>query len=170
MSGPEKNSMVQENKPYPHDLGGVQPSWRPLLWVVGSLVVTIGLWELFLDLGMDLFELIWEVLERVWLVLVEAPEEFLEDRLADWLKNHFPREAHRYSEVATAIGLTPLKIFLVFLLARWGWRHSRSKLWPRICMWFNVRVTEVRLAWDQLWWPYRVLGGLVLLAALVVLI
>lgn len=144
----------------------IQPSWKPLLWFGGGLVLLIALWEVFLELGMNLFELLFEVVEHVWLVLVEAPEEYLEDVLAAWLKNHFPHEADRYSEITTAIGLTPLKLLLLFLLARWGWRQGRDKLWPRVQLWVRVRIAEVRLAWAELWWPYRVLGGLVILVIL----
>ncbi len=148
----------------------IQPSWKPLLWTGGILLSVVVLWEIFLELGMNLFELIFEILEHVWLVLIEAPEEFLEDVLAGWLKNHFPHEAERYSEITTAIGLTPLKLLLVIFLARWAWRRAKSQLWPRVKRWFHVRVTEVKLAWAELIWPYRILGGVLLLGILIVLI
>ena len=148
----------------------IQPSWKPLLWFGGSLVALIALWEVFLELGMNIFELLFEVLEHIWLVLIEAPEEMLEDALADWLKNHFPHEAYRYSEIATAIGLTPLKLLLLFFAARWGWRRARAQLWPRVRHWFHIRVTEVKLAWAELAWPYRFLGGILVLGLLILLI
>jgi hypothetical protein len=94
----------------------------------------------------------------------------LEDALADWLKNHFPHEADRYSEIATALGLTPLKLVLIFFLARWGWRRARAQLWPRFRRWFHIRVTEVKLAWAELSWPYRILGGVLVLGLLILLI
>jgi len=148
----------------------IQPSWKPLLWSGGSLFAVIALWEVFLELGMNIFELLFEVLEKIWLVLIEAPEEMLEDVLAGWLKNHFPHEADRYSEIATALGLTPLKLVLIFFLARWGWRRTKTELWPKVRRWFHVRVTEVKLAWAELAWPYRILGGLLVLGLLVILI
>ena len=141
----------------------IQPSWKPLLWLGGGLVLLIGLWEIFLELGLHLFELIFDILEHVWLVLIEAPEEYLEDMIALGLKEHFPHEADRYSEITTAIGLTPLKLLLITFLARWAWRHSHTTLWPRVRHWFYVRFTEVRLAWQVLWWPYRLLGSLLFL-------
>jgi hypothetical protein len=167
-SNPKEKSNGTESRPVEAEL--IQPSWKPLLWMGGILLSVIVLWEIFLDLGMNLFELIFEVLEKVWLVLIEAPEEFIEDVLADWLKNHFPHEAERYSEITTAIGLTPLKLLLVIFLARWAWRRARSRLWPRIQHWFHVRVTEVKLAWAELGWPYRILGAMLLLGILLVLI
>lgn len=149
----------------------IQPSWKPLWWLGGGLLLLFGLWEGFLlELGLNIFELLFDVLENVWLVLIEAPEEMLEDQIAEWLKEHFPHEADRYSEIITAVGLTPLKVVLVFLLARWGWRHSHSRLWPRLRNWFRIRVTEVRLAWAELGWPYRLLAGLVLAGLMVILI
>jgi hypothetical protein len=144
----------------------IQPSWKPLFWLGGGLVLLIGLWEIFLELGLHLFDLLFEILENIWLVLIEAPEEYLEDLIAEGLKNHFPHEADRYSEITTAIGLTPLKLLLIIFLVRWGWRHSRNNLWPRLRQWFHIRLTEVRLAWAELWWPYRILGGLLVLMIL----
>jgi len=142
---------------------GVQPSWTPLYWFVGALTVLIVLGEFFLDIVL-------EVIETLRLVLIEAPEEMLEDLLADWLKQHFPQDAHRYSEVTTAIGLTPLKIVLILLAVRWGWRYGRRTLWPRLKRWTGLRYLEVRLAWGELAWPYRLLAGLILLGLLVILI
>lgn len=125
---------------------------------------------MLLELGLNIFELLFDIVEQVWLVLIEAPEEMLEDQIAVWLKNHFPHEADRYSEIITAIGLTPVKLLLVFLLARWGWRHSRTTLWPHLRNGFRIRVTEVRLAWAELRWLYRLLVGLVLVGFLFILI
>lgn len=167
-SNPKEQSNGPESRIAPGE--DIQPSWKPLLWMGGILLSVIALWEIFLDLGMDLFELIFEILEHVWLVLIEAPEEFLEDVLAGWLKNHFPHEAERYSEITTAIGLTPLKLLLVIFVARWAWRRAKSQLWPRVRRWFHVRVTEVKLAWAELSWPYRILWGALLLGILIVLI
>ncbi len=162
----DRNSVEPDSIP----LQDIQPSWKPLLWFGGSFIALIALWEVFLELGMNIFTLLFDVLENIWLVLIEAPEEVLEDLLEDWLKNHFPHEADRYSEIATAIGLTPLKLALIFFVARWGWRWARAKVWLRVRRWFHIRVTEVKLAWAELAWPYRILGGLLVLALLVLLI
>lgn len=165
--------LEEDHNPAEPDLAAtdtIQPSWKPLLWFGGSLVALMALWEVFLELGMNIFELLFDVLEHIWLVLIEAPEEMLEDALADWLKNHFPHEAYRYSEIATAIGLTPLKLLLLYFVARWGWRRAKAQLWPRVRRWFHIRVTEVKLAWAELSWPYRILGGVLLLGLLILLI
>ena len=154
----------------PDKPAGVEPSWKPLLWFGGGLILLIALWEVFLELGVNLFELLFKVIENVWLVLIEAPEEFLEDQLTGWLKNHFPHDADRYAEITTAIGLTPLKLLLIVFLLRWLWRHSHSKLIPRTKNWLLIRVTQVKLAWRQLAWPYRILGGVVLAGILFILI
>ncbi len=148
----------------------IQPSWKPLIYFGGGLSLLVVLWEVFLELGIHIFEFLLEVLEKIWLVLVEAPEELLEDQLASWLKNHFPHEADRYSEVATALGLTPLKIFLIFILGRMAFRFLKTKAWPKARIWTLIRITEVRLAFDELAWPYRILGGVLLLGVLIVLI
>jgi len=165
--------LKEEHNPAEPDLAArdtIQPSWKPLLWFGGSLVALVALWEVFLELGMNIFELLFDVIEHIWLVLIEAPEEMLEDVLAGWLKNHFPHEADRYSEIATAIGLTPLKLVLIFFVARWGWRRTKTEIWPKVRRWINVRVTEVKLAWVELAWHYRILGGFIVLGLLVILI
>lgn len=154
----------------PEGLTGIQPSWKPLIWFGGGLLLLIGLWEVFLDVGLDLLEILFEILEKIWLVLIEAPEEWLEDQLADWMKQHFQHDAHRYSEITTALGLTPLKIVLMFFLLRWGWRHCRTHVIPQVILWSKIRVTQVRLAWVELWWPYRILGCVALIGIMVVLI
>ena len=143
---------------------------EPPKYFGGGLSLLVVLWEVFLELGIHIFEFLLEVLEKIWLVLVEAPEELLEDQLASWLKNHFPHEADRYSEVATALGLTPLKIFLIFILGRMAFRFLKTKAWPKARIWTLIRITEVRLAFDELAWPYRILGGVLLLGVLIVLI
>ncbi len=166
MSEPDPIELPTHSESETDPDAAIQPSWKPLLWLGGSLAALIGLWEIFLELGLHLFDLLFEILESIWLILIEAPEEYLEDLLADWLKHHFPHEADRYSEITTAIGLTPLKLLLIVMLARWIWQHSRTAWWPRIQRWFHVRVTEVRLAWEALWWPYRLLGGLLFLVVI----
>ncbi len=170
MSASDSNPSSATPTPQSTDLGPIQPSWKPLYWLVGGLLSLFLLWEIFLEFGLHLFEILFEILEKIWLVLIEAPEEFLEDMLADWLKNHFPHDAERYSEITTAIGLTPLKLLLIFLAARWGWRYGKAHLWPRIKRWFRIRYLEVKLAWDELAWPYRIVGVVVLMGLLVIII
>ena len=148
----------------------VEPSWKPLLWVVGGLVMVIGLWEVFLELGLNLFEILLEILEKAWLILIEAPEEFLEDLLESWLKNHFPHEADRYSEIVTAIGLTPLKILLIILLLRWLWGLAHGKLIPRFAAYVKRQYTAVHLAWQALGWPVKILIGLAAVGGLLVIL
>lgn len=148
----------------------IAPSWKPLYWAAGVLTAFIALWEIFLDLGMDLFELLLDLIEHVWLVLVEAPEELLEDQIEKWLKQHYPHDADRYSELITVYGLTPLKAVLVVLLARWLWRKARAHLFPRIVLFFRRNYAAVRLAWQLLAWPYKALAGVVVLGVLAILI
>jgi hypothetical protein len=135
----------------------IQPSWKPLFWSVGVLAALVGLGELVIEFGLDTLEFVFELLEKVYLVVVEAPEELLEDKIEDWLAEHFPHQAARYSELITAIGLTPLKILLGLLLLRWLWRHSRHTLLPRFARWVRRQWLAVRLAWRLLAWPYKAL-------------
>ena len=159
MTEPELDEAANAQENAPADPDAIQPSWKPLFWLIG---VILGL----ILLGEFLLEFILEAVETLWLILIEAPEEFLEDLLAEWLKNHFPRDAHRYSEITTAIGLTPLKIVLVLVAARWGWKYSRAHVWPRVRKWFHLRYSEVKYAWLELNWFYRTLVGLAALAFL----
>ena len=171
MSDSDANEAHEDSQPALPPSTDIQPSWKPLWWLSGGLILLIGLWEgVLLELGLNIFELLFDLFENIWLVLIEAPEEFLEDQIAEWLKNHFPHEADRYSEIITAIGLTPLKVLLVFFLARWTWRHARVTFWPRVRNWFRIRVIEVRLAWTELGWPYRLVAGVLILVLLVLLI
>lgn len=140
----------------------VAPSWKPLYWFVGILATLILLWEFFLELFLD-------IIEHVWLILIEAPEELLEDLLTEWLKQHFPHDADYYAEITTAIGLTPLKLLLVVVLARWFWRHGRSTLFPRWLAFIRGQAGQVRQAWHELTWTHRILAGTALVAVLVVL-
>ncbi len=148
----------------------IVPSWKPLYWAAGILTALVALWEIFLDLGMDLFELLLDLIEHAWLILVEAPEELLEDQIENWLKRHYPHDADRYSELITVYGLTPLKAVLVLLLLRWLWRKARTRLLPRIALFFRRHYAAVRLAWQLLAWPYKALGAVVVLGLLVILI
>ena len=148
----------------------VTPSWKPLLWLIGCLTLVFGLWELFLDLGANILEIVVELLDNIWLVLIEAPEEWLEDKIADWLKHHFPHDAYHMSEVTTAVGLLLPKILLVYFLVRWLWTHSKTRLLPRFRRWAMIRVIQVKLAWQNLAWPIRWLVGLLVIGVLVILI
>lgn len=148
----------------------VEPSWRPFYWFVGSFVALFLLGELIVDFGLEVAEFLWVLIEKVWLVLIEAPEEWLEDRLADYLKQHFPHEAERYSEIATAMGLTPLKLVLVFFFGRYLYRQVRMNLWPRIVAGVRRQVRQVHLAWNILSLPQKIFATLVFLVLLVILI
>jgi len=148
----------------------IEPSWKPLLWFLGILAAAIGLGELFLELGFHVLEALLELLETLYLALIEAPEELLEDQIEDWLKIHFPHEADRYSEIITAFGLTPFKLLLLYFLARWLWRLGHSKIVPALERWCKRQVMKVRLAWRLLFWPYKLLIGIVALGLLAILI
>ena len=148
----------------------IEASWKPFYWFLGSFVAMFVLGELLIDFGLHFFEFLFEVIEKVWLVLIEAPEEWLEDQLADYLKQHFPHEAERYSEIATALGLTPLKLIFLVLLGRYGFRKMRDEYWPRLRRWFRIRVKQVHLAWEALTLVQKIISGAVFLVLLVILI
>jgi hypothetical protein len=141
----------------------VEPSWKPLLWLIGGLVVLIGLGELLIDVLLDMAE-------TLFLVLVEAPEEILEDQIEDWLKVHVPHDADVYSERIAFYGLTPIKILTGVILARWLWRHSHSNLFPKFRAYLYRQYTAVRLAWQALAWYYKILTGMAVLGVLAILI
>ena len=144
-------------------LDDVQPSWKPFYWFVGILGTLVLLWEFFLELTLD-------IIENVWLILIEAPEELLEDLLTEWLKQHFPHDADYYAEISTAIGLTPLKLLLVFVLGRWLWRRGREEWFPRWLAWGRIQAHQVKLAWLELAWLYRTLAVIAFLALVTLLI
>jgi len=148
----------------------IEASWKPFYWFLGSFVAMFALGELLIDFGLHFFEFLFEVLEKIWLVLIEAPEEWLEDQLADYLKQHFPHEAERYSEIATALGLTPLKLILLLLLGRYGFRRLRDEFWPRLRRWFRIRVKQVHLAWEALTLIQKIIAGAVFLVLFIILI
>ena len=148
----------------------IEPSWKPFYWFVGTVVALFLLGELIIDFGLEVAEFLWVLIEKLWLILIEAPEEWLEDRLADYLKQHFPHEAERYSEIATALGLTPLKLVLVLLVGRWGVRRIRRVIWPKVQAAVRRRVRQVQLAWDILSLPQKIFAGTITLVLLVVLI
>lgn len=148
----------------------VEASWKPFYWFVGSFVAMFLLGEFLLDFGLELFEFLLEVIEKIWLVLIEAPEEWLEDRLADYLKQHFPHEAERYSEIATALGLTPLKLLLALVFIRYAFRKCRDVIWPKVRRWVRIRVKQVQLAWGHLHLVQKIFAGAVFILLLVVLI
>lgn len=148
----------------------IEASWKPFYWFLGTLVALFVLGELLIDFGLHFFEFLFEVLEKIWLVLIEAPEEWLEDQLADYLKQHFPHEAERYSEIATAMGLTPLKLILLLLIGRYGIRKWRDEYWPRSRRWFRIRVKQVQLAWGALTLIQKVISGAVFVIFMIILI
>lgn len=163
MADPDQKELVVFPDQTPASIPDVEPSWKPLFWLVGGLTVLIVLGELLFDVFLD-------VAEVLFLALVEAPEELLEDKIEEWLKVHYPHDADRYSELITAIGLTPVKILTGILMARWLWRHSHSKLFPKFRAYLYRQYTAVRLAWQALAWYYKVLAGVLALGILVVLI
>jgi len=148
----------------------IEASWKPFYWFLGTFVAMFVLGELLIDFGLHFFEFLFEVLEKIWLVLIEAPEEWLEDQLADYLKHHFPHEAERYSEIATALGLTPLKLVLLLLVGRFTYRKVRDEHWPRLRRWFRIRVKQVHLAWEALTLIQKIISGAVFLGLLIILV
>jgi H+/Cl- antiporter ClcA len=148
----------------------ITPSWKPLWWTLGIVITLAGLGEFALEFVLDILELIGELLENIYLVLVEAPEEILEDYIEEWLQEHFPQDASRYSEMVTAIGLTPLKLLVGLILLRNLWRYGREHGFPRAGRWFKRHYQSVRLAIRLLAWPYKVLALVILSGLLLMLI
>ena len=64
----------------------------------------------------------------------------------------------------------PLKIFLVLMLLRWLWRHTQTTLWPKWRLWLSTKVMQVRLAWRDLAWPYRILIFIVLIPIVIIIL
>ena len=129
----------------------VEPSWKPLLWLLGGIAALVLLGEL-------LFDVLLEFGEFLFLTLVEAPEEFLEDYIEDWLKAYDPHEADRYSEMVTAIGLTPVKIVTGLIFLRWVWMHTRRSLIPKAQAFLKRHSLAVWLAWCALPWHRKLLA------------
>ncbi len=148
----------------------IQPSWKPLWWVLGILFAVLGLGEFIIEFGMEALELVFDIFENIYLVLVEAPEEILEDYIEEWLKQHFPNDASLYSEMVTAIGLTPVKILVGFVLLRGLWRYSKTHFLPKLLLWLKRHYLSVRLAIRLLAWPYKIIAAVVLLGILAVII
>jgi hypothetical protein len=170
MSDSDPGQQPPDSKRPPGDEAEVEPSWKPLYWVLGSLALVIGLGEILLELGFHLLDFLMGAGETVYLALVEAPEELLEDQIENWLEQHFPHDAGRYSEIVTAVGLTPVKILLGLLLARWLWRKAHSEAAPRIEAYIKRQYRSVLLAWKLLAWPYKALIGLVVFGSLFLVI
>mgnify|MGYP006280401643 CR=1 FL=1 len=146
------------------------PSWKPLWWVLGITASMIVLGELILEFGMNALEVVFDVLEHVYLVLIEAPEEILEDYIEEWLENHFPNDASRYSEMVTAIGLTPVKILVGIVLLKNLWMYSKHHFLPRLLRWIRRHYLSVKLAYQILPWHYKILVGVLVLGGLVILL
>jgi hypothetical protein len=139
----------------------VEPSWKPLLWLVGGLAIVIALGEIFFDLLLELLEMLGEGIFYV----VEGSEEVLEDKIEEW----FDLDPY-HAEVVTAWSMSPIKILLAFLVLRWLWKLGRRKLFPKIAAYAKRHYTAVRLAWETLAWPYRILLAAGLLGGLLILI
>ena len=139
----------------------VEPSWRPLLWVAGCLAAIIGLGEFFLDVVLEVLELIGEGIFFV----VEGSEEHLEDKIEEW----FDLDPF-HAEIVTAWGMTPVKLLLGFLVLRWLWRKAHSQLLPRVVAYLKRQVRAVLLAWGELPWPYKAMIAMAAFGALAVLI
>jgi hypothetical protein len=127
----------------------IQPSWKPLLWFVVGLTVLIAAAEILFDILLETLELIGEAI----FYLVEGGEElFIEDKIEEW----FDLDA-RDAELITAWTITPLKILLAFFIVRWIWRFAHGKFIPKALRWSMRHYTAVRLAWQQLAWPFKAL-------------
>ncbi|MGI9211294.1 MAG: hypothetical protein ACR2HF_02380 [Methylococcaceae bacterium] len=148
----------------------ITPSWKPLWWVLGSLTLIVVLGEFALDFIIEGLEFLFEIIEHIYLLLVEAPEEILEDYIEDWLAVHYPLDASRYSEMVTAIGLTPVKILVGIVLLKALLRYIREHGFPRIGRWVNRHYQSVRLAIKLLAWPYKVVAVVLVLGILLILI
>lgn len=164
------NDTPPSSPPTLPDAGQVTPSWKPLAWALGIIGLAVILGEFALELVIDLLELIFDVVENMYLVLVEAPEEILEDYIEQWLEEHYPQDASRYSEMVTAIGLTPVKILVGLVLLRALLTYGREHGLPRLRRWLQRHYLSVRLAFRLLAWPYKIVAALVVLGILVVLI
>jgi hypothetical protein len=164
------NDNLPSPPPTPPDADEVTPSWKPLGWALGILGLAAILGEFALELTLDLLELIFDLLENIYLVVVEAPEEILEDYIEQWLEEHYPQDASRYSEMVTAIGLTPVKLLVGLVLLRALWKYGKEHGLPRLGRWLKRHYLSVRLAFSLLAWPYKIVAALVVLGILVVLI
>ena len=165
-----ENEKNLSNAEMPPGAEGITPSWKPLWWTLGTLGVLVGLGEFALEFVLDMLELIFDLFENLYLVLIEAPEEILEDYIEEWLGEHFPQDASRYSEMVTAIGLTPLKLLVGFVLLKNLWRYSMQYGLPWVIRRVKRHYQSVRLAIGLLAWPYKVLAIVVLSGLLLVLI
>lgn len=139
----------------------VEPSWKPLFWVLGIVMLMLILEEVFFEIILEIFEFIGEAIFFV----VEGSEEHLEDKIEEW----FELDPY-HAEIVTAWSLTPVKIFLGFLALRWLWKLMRRRLFPWIAASYRRHSSAVRLAWRLLFWPYKILAVVVTLGILVILI
>jgi hypothetical protein len=139
----------------------VEPSWKPLFWLVGGLALIIALGEMFFEFILELLETLGEAIFYV----VEGSEELLEDKIEEW----FDLDPY-HAEIVTAWSMTPLKLLLAVLVLRWLWRLGRARLFPRIAAYSKRQYASVRLAWDALAWPYKLLLATGILGGLLILI
>lgn len=122
------------------------PGWKPLAWFVGVIVLLIGVGELLIEFGWELLELLGEGI----FLAVEGSEEFLEDAVESGFSLE-PWEAEMY----TAWAMTPVKLFVAYLLLRQLWRWKKQKLFPALKRWFQRQWLIIRLSWRGLWWPWK---------------
>jgi hypothetical protein len=146
---------------HPEKNPAVAPSWKPLLWLAGGLTVLIVLGEVFFDVLLEGLELLGEVI----FFAVEGSEEHLEDKIEEW----FDLDPY-HAEIVTAWTMTPFKILLAIFVLRWLWRRAHGKLFPRIAAYIKRQYTAVRLAWQLLAWPFKILAVAAALGGLLILI
>lgn len=139
----------------------VEPSWKPLLWFVGGLAVVIGLGEIFFELILEGLEMLGEGI----FYAVEGSEELLEDKIEEW----FELDPY-HAEIVTAWTMTPIKLLLAFFALKWLWRFSHGKLFPKVAAYIKRQYTAVRMAWQTLAWPFRILIAVAAIGGLVIII
>ncbi|MGZ8216030.1 hypothetical protein [Methylomagnum sp.] len=161
MATPDSKDPPVPPSPHADAAPAVEPSWKPLLWFGGGLAIIIGLGEVFFDLLLEVLEMFGEAI----FFAVEGSEEILEDKIEEW----FELDPY-HAEIVTAWTMSPVKLFLAFLALRWLWRHSHSKLFPKIRAYLHRQYTAVRLAWQALAWYYKIPLVVVVLGILVILI
>jgi hypothetical protein len=139
----------------------VTPSWKPLFWFAGILTALIALGEVFFDVLLEGLEFVGEGIFFV----VEGSEEHLEDKIEEW----FDLDPY-HAEIVTAWTMTPFKILLAIFVLRWLWRLAHGKLFPKAMAYIKRQYTAVRLAWQMLAWPFKILVAVAALGGLIILI
>lgn len=139
----------------------MEPSWKPLFWMLGSVAALVALGEIFFEALLEGLEMVGEGI----FLLVEGSEEHLEDKIEEW----FDLDPF-HAELITAWTLIPVKIALAVLVLRWLWRTASGRLWPKVKTFLHRQWAAVRLAWRLLAWPFKVLVAAVALGGLLVLL